>query len=311
MNTFTYIISSMSQNDDETELHDVKSMTLYGLPNHEHFYCEVACLISYPGFQEKGNHKKIVELKVSSNFLSQRTNIEQRNNDFSTLARYNNSDECYCSYRSSKFIIPNFNNKSYRFKEFYNDGTEVLETDRENWAGRFGNWVLYLHLTPITKEPIPKLIESNFYTYFLSSSEKIGGTITDCFIRMNSPFNTRKLFVIVKSFIINYESINTISAIQDHDRGITLVANDLCLNGYMSENRGLQYLISLPILQTNGNHGVAEIGSKFICENWKNKEINFQLHDFRRQIFDLNHTIIDQNDITTNWLCQMLIYPYD
>lgn len=313
MESFSYIIRSIDKNDVTERLHDCH-ITLNGLdPSVELFYCKVASLITYTGYQYNANTiNKTLYLCVDSNFFYSPSYITKGIEGMKMIASGTTNIDCNFTHRGLKCIIPNFNGKTFRFKEFI-DGAEPPNT-RAIYSRDQGFWVLTLYLTPIKKTLIQRPFKHNNipFSVYISSAQKLNAsdTIENLWLRM--PYiniHYKKFYVEVKELTINSESIDSVPQVASV---ISLWAYDLADNGFQSDHRKCINMISMSYFD-NINIFHSDQGSKFVCDNFSNKLINFQIRSVRDDFLTVSHPsiVINSGGETTNWILHMLIYPIE
>ena len=161
MESFSYIIRSYDRLD--TSLNGLSDcyITLSGLdPSIELFKCQVISWISYAGWHFNANTTDMtLQLVVDSNFFYLPSYRGKDINGMKILASTSTNRYAHMTYRGIHTIIPNFNSKTFRFKELI-DGVDPV-VNRANYSHNSGNWYLILLLTPIKKNLIQRNISKS------------------------------------------------------------------------------------------------------------------------------------------------------
>ena len=308
MESFSYIIRS--QDRLNTSLNGLSDcyITLSGLdPSIELFKCEVISWIPYPGWYFNANTTDMtLQLLVDGNFFYSPSHRGKDINGMKILASTSTNKYAHMTYRSIHTIIPNFNSKTFRFKEFI-DGNEP-SANRAVYSHSNGNWYLILLLTPIKKNSIERTIYKYPFSCYITSADKLSGAIDNCVVKM--PYiniQYKKLLVQVKEFILNGE---TITGSPQVGNAISLLGYDLAENGFQSNNRKAITLINIPRLGNVNSFCHCDNGSQFICDNFSNKLITYQIITQTDVLLSEAHGTVNYNNgETTNWILHMLIYP--
>ena len=310
MNSFSYIIRSYDRLD--TSLNNLSDcyIKLNGLdPNVELFNCEVISYIAYAGYHYNANTTNMInQLCVDSNFFNSPSYRGQEINGMKILASVSTNVDSYMTYRGIHTIIPNFNSKTFRFKEFIN-GAEP-PNNRAVFSHNNGNWYLLLKLTPIKKNSIERNISKYPFSCYITSADKLSGTVEDCIIKM--PYiniQYKKLMVHVKELTINGDSITSNAQVGEV---VSLLGYDLADDGYQSNNRKAITFISLPRSGSANSYGHCDNGCQFICDNFSNKLITFQMITQTDVLLsDAHGSVSFDNGETTNWILHILVYPIE
>ena len=309
MESFTYVIRSYDrENYSLNNLSDCY-IKLNGLdPKIRLFKCEVISFVTYIGYNYNNDTiDQSLQLCVDNEFFISSSYRGESISGMKVIASVTTNIDAYMTYRGAHFIIPNFNNKTFHFKEFINGNTPP--NNRAAYSHNNGNWYLTLKLTPLHDKYPERQISNHPFSCYINSANRINGNIDNCEIIMPYINTQYKSFMVnVKDFILNGKSITGTIQVAT---SISLIAYDLAENGYQTGNKKLQTLINIPRAGSNNDFCHCDNGSNFICNNFSNKLIRFKIITQNDVLLSQSHGSMAFNSgETSNWSVHMLIYPF-